>query len=92
LGYQLFVYLRHGYWESLGWSDLGWPIPQTNWIGIQRFIDWVADTHVGLLAMILAFVAWIIISIGTNQYTIWAMEKKQQLERLKQDSVNNNVP
>jgi len=70
---------------------LGWPIPHTDWIGIQRFLDWVADTHVGLLALILAFVAWNVISMGTNQYTIWAGMKKDQLELLKQESVNSDV-
>ena len=73
----------------MGWDDLGWPVPQTNWVGIQKFIDWIADTHVGLLIVCLAFVILVISQVIVGIFFMRAMEKRDQLDQLKQAMTNH---
>lgn len=49
LGFQCYRYLRYGEWVSKGWTDMGWSVPQTSWVGAQSIIDWVASQHAGLI-------------------------------------------
>ena len=85
LAYQFVFYLRYGVWREMGWDDLGWPVLQTNWIGIQRIIDWIADTHIGLLTLILAVVILVITQVIAGALSTRAWDIEQQLEQLKRE-------
>lgn len=47
LGYQIYFYLRFGYWLSfsvvtaLGWLGTEWALNPKQWLGLHEIFDWV---------------------------------------------------
>ena len=57
--YQTFVWLQEGAWHPLpiSWAFhlIGWRIPHTDWVGLQKIIDWLFDLPVLVLPAFMAF-------------------------------------
>jgi hypothetical protein len=60
--YQAFVWLQEGVWHPLPISSamhlIGWRVPQTDWIGVQKVINWVCDLPVLVIPAFMAFGAF----------------------------------
>jgi hypothetical protein len=56
--YQAFMWLQTGVWKPLPISrlvqEVGWKVPSTDWVGLQKIITWSFDLP---LMLIPAFVA-----------------------------------
>ena len=84
LGYQIYMYLRYGEWISRGWADMGWPIPQTGWIGLQNILNWIAQGNAGVLIFVGGFLANLMLgdddSSAYHRYC-----KEQEIEKLRKE-------
>ena len=71
IGSQVLTWLEHGYWPHLPIGEAlvrwGHGYPNTDWIGIQKFIDWVMSWPASLVVFLgLGFVMYLI-SIPTGR-------------------------
>lgn len=57
--YQAFLWLQVGYWTPLPLSMviqfLGWHLPSTDWVGVQKIITWLSDLPLWTLPSFMAF-------------------------------------
>ena len=56
---QALVWLKTGVWPPLPISSalhyIGWAVPATEWVGLQKLIDWIFYLPVFLIPAFLAF-------------------------------------
>lgn len=63
LAWQGYSWLRTGIWTALPVSRafiyFEWLMPSTNWVGLQKIIDWIFDIPTSLVVFVLsiAFIA-----------------------------------
>ncbi len=67
---------RDGFWlYSLSYCGENWCIPQsltlTDWVGVNRVINWVLDIHVVVYCFVLGWVAYAIALEWTNVIGNW---------------------
>jgi hypothetical protein len=60
--YQALLWLQSGYWTPVSiiagcryMSWLGWHVPKTDWVGLQKVIDWLLDLPLWSIPAFLAF-------------------------------------
>lgn len=65
-GYQIYDFLRNGVWEKfpasrlLGVPSYDWFQTSTEWLGVQRILDWLIEWNLGLwLAVIGMLWLWL---------------------------------
>jgi len=97
LGYQTYLFLKYGDWQTKSWVDMGWTVPHTDWIGLQKIIDWIATQHAGLIVFIAGFLtSRIIIAVWQEAF----LQKKQNAkkneigilrEKLRQRTLDENT-
>ena len=51
-GYQVFQWLLKGDMPSVTWLSIGWTVPQTEWMGVQKLINWFAKQNVGAICLV----------------------------------------
>ncbi|MGY2987754.1 hypothetical protein [Bradyrhizobium sp. USDA 4508] len=60
--YQSFLWLQTGAWTPLpisqGMQFLGWRLPSTDWIGLQKILAWLLDLPLWTIPAFLAFGAF----------------------------------
>jgi hypothetical protein len=60
--YQSFMWLQSGAWVPLpiapGIQLLGWKVPSTDWVGLQKIISWLFDLPLWTIPAFLAFGAF----------------------------------
>lgn len=64
LGYQVYIYLRLGYWvpisvvTALGWLNSAWALAPTEWLGLHKVLGFLplSGTSFGISVL----VAWIV--------------------------------
>jgi len=64
LAWQGYSWLRTGVWTALPISKtvsyFEWPLPSTNWLGLQKIIDWMFDLPTSGTVFVLSFVLMVI--------------------------------
>jgi hypothetical protein len=57
--YQAFLWLQIGVWTPLPISSalqfIGWRVPTTDWVGLQKILTWVFDLPLAVIPALLAF-------------------------------------
>jgi ABC-type cobalamin transport system permease subunit len=68
LAWQGYSWLKTGIWTALPISKtftyFEWPMPSTNWLGLQKIIDWVFDIPTSLAVFVLSFIVMVICAIA----------------------------
>jgi hypothetical protein len=72
LAWQGYSWLRTGIWTALPISKtfayFELPVPSTNWLGLQRIIDWIFDIPSSLAVFVLSFIVVIICALVEALY------------------------
>jgi hypothetical protein len=81
LAWQGYSWLRTGVWTALPLSKtfqyFDWPMPSTNWLGLQKMIDWVLDIPTSFAVFVVSFL--IVVLLALLEATI----DKRRFEREK---------
>ena len=72
LSYQIYTWLKFGFWQTLTVSDglnyLTIHIPTSSWVGVQKIIDWLLYSwplSLGIFVFTIALV-WLTSALGTD--------------------------
>lgn len=88
LGYQGYEYLRYDRWISMSWNDLDWFVPTTDWVGLQKTLNWVADQHAGL---IVAIAAVIFLMVAGSLGGLGGSERPTSVQREEVESLKRKI-
>jgi hypothetical protein len=58
--YQALLWLKDGVWHPLPISWATRHVPQTDWVGLQKIIDWTLDLPVSVLPMLVALLCFVV--------------------------------
>ena len=85
-GYQVFLWLLKGDMPSVTWLSFGWAVPQTEWLGVQKLINWFANQNVGAICLVSGlFIAGLLLSVQNNaEFNVRKIRK--ELSELKKRS------
>jgi hypothetical protein len=79
LAWQGYSWLRTGVWTALPISKtftyFEWSLPSTNWVGLQKIIDWVFDIPTSMAVFTLSLVAIVICSIVQALFESYRADK-----------------
>jgi hypothetical protein len=85
-GYQVTQWLLKGEMPPVTWLSIGGAIPQMEWLGVQKVMNWFANQNVGAICLVAGlFIAGLLLSAQNNaEFNVRKIRK--ELSELKKRS------